>query len=394
MNLQSIKDEAKKIFPEIKSIRHHLHAYPELSMQEKNTSAFIISQLQKLNIEFETGWAGYGITAFIKGKNPGKKTIAFRADMDALPIHEKNTIDYKSQNEGVMHACGHDVHSSCLLGAAAILNKFRNDFEGTVILIFQPSEEKFPGGARLMIEQGWLKKYNPASMIALHVYPSMEVGKAGFRAGKYMASADEIYITVRGKGGHAAMPAETLNPLFVAARLLNQYENLIRTFPDQKVPSVLSFGKMIAEGATNVIPDELKIEGTFRTMDEEWRKNILDKIKSIAANVAAEYKTEIEITIPDGYPCLVNDVTLTANTKKMAQEFLGEKNVDDLDIRMTSEDFAFFSEKLPVCFFRLGTGNKLKNITSPVHTSTFDIDENALEIGAGLLAYIAFSELA
>jgi amidohydrolase len=394
MNLQSIKDEAKKIFPQIVSIRHHLHAHPELSMQEKNTSAFIASRLQKLNIEFETGWAGYGITAWIKGKNPDKKTIAFRADMDALPIHEKNAVEYKSKNEGVMHACGHDVHSSCLLGMAAILNHFKNDFEGTALLIFQPSEERFIGGAQLMIEQGWLKKYHPASIIALHVYPSMEAGKVGFHAGKYMASADEIYITVKGKGGHAAMPAETLNPLFVAAKLLNRYEDLIKTFSDQKIPTVLSFGKMTADGATNVIPDELKIEGTFRTMDEAWRKVVHEEINKIATEVADEYKTEIEITIPEGSPCLINDFTLTGNTKKAAQEFLGEKNVEDLDIRMTSEDFAFFSEKLPVCFFRLGTGNKSENIISPVHTATFNIDENALEIGAGLLAYIAFTQLA
>lgn len=394
MNLQSIKDEAKKIFPEILSVRHHLHAHPELSMQEKNTSAFIVSQLQRLNIEFETGWAGYGITALIKGKTPGKKIVALRADMDALPIFEKNTIEYKSQNEGVMHACGHDVHMSCLLGAASILNKYKNEWEGTVVLIFQPSEEKFPGGARLMIEQGLLKKYNPTSMIALHVYPSMETGKAGFRAGKYMASADEIYITVKGKGGHAAMPAETLNPLFVAARLLNQYEDLIKTFADQRIPTVLSFGKMRADGATNVIPDELKIEGTFRTMDEARRKITHEEIRKIAADVADEYKTEIEITIPDGYPCLVNDVTITENTKKAVQEFLGEENVENLDIRMTSEDFAFFSEKLPTCFFRLGTGNRSKHITSPVHTSTFDIDEEALKTGAGLLAYIACKQLA
>lgn len=394
MDLQKIKDEAKKLFPEILSVRHHLHAHPELSMQEKSTSAFIISQLQKLNIEFETGWAGYGITALIKGKNPDKKIIAMRTDMDALPIFEKNSIEYKSQNEGVMHACGHDVHMSCLLGATSILNKYKSDLEGTVLLVFQPSEEKSPGGARLMIEQGLLEKYNPSSMIALHVYPSMETGKAGFRSGKYMASADEIYITIKGKGGHAAMPDETLNPLFVAARLLNQYENLIKTFSLRKTPTILSFGKIRADGATNIIPDELRIEGTLRTLDEDRRQIIHEEIRTIASKVADEYETEIDVTIPDGYPCLVNDVSVTRLAKEAAREYLGDNNVEDLDIRMTSEDFAFFSEKLPVCFFRLGTGNKSKNIISPVHTSIFDIDETALEIGAGLLAFIAGKQLA
>jgi amidohydrolase len=394
MNLsQKIKSIAHNHKEELINIRHHLHANPELSMQEKETSFFIQTELKKIGIKFQSGVAGYGIVALIHGKNPDKKTIALRADMDALPIIEKNEVPYKSKNEGVMHACGHDVHSTCLLGAAKILHELKDEFEGSIKLIFQPSEEKLPGGASLMINEGVLENPIPQAIVALHVFPSMETGNLGFREGMYMASCDEIYIKVKGKGGHAAIPAELNNPLFISADLLMTYNKLIEELKLQSIPTVLSFGKIIGNGATNVVPDEVSIDGTFRTMNEEWRFKVHENIRGIAKMIALKYKCEIECRVEIGYPYLINDSQITKTCSSAAKEYLGAEKIETLDLRMASEDFSYYSQKAPSCFFRLGTRNKEKGITSPVHTSTFDIDENAIEIGAGAMAYLSISLL-
>ena len=312
--------------------------------------------------------------------------------MDALPITETNNCDYKSKNIGIMHACGHDVHSASLLGTAKILQELKNEFEGTIKLIFQPGEEKLPGGASLMIKEGVLENPKVVTVFGQHVFPSMEVGKVGFRKGMYMASTDEIYISVNGKGGHAAMVSEYNNPLLIASELLlNLNEELMQK--ENIAPTVLAFGKIIGNGATNVIPEEVKIEGTFRTMNEDWREKAHEKIKMISSTIAKKHNAEIVVTIEKGYPFLVNDDEKTQKAKKAAEEFLGKENVEELPIRMTAEDFAYYSQQLPSCFYRLGTGNKSKGITSGVHTSTFDIDEKALEIGSGLMAWLAINEL-
>ncbi len=308
----------------------------------------------------------------------------------AIPIEEKNNVKYRSKNTGVMHACGHDVHTSSLLGAAKILNELKNEFSGTVKLIFQPGEEKAPGGALLMIKEGVLENPKPEKIFAQHVFPSLEVGKVGFRGGKYMASTDEIYLTVKGKGGHAAMKGTYVSPLLIASKILLELE---KNFSKNKIPTVLAFGRMHAYGATNVIPDEVKIDGTLRTMDEKWRKQAQKIISSVCKSVAKKMKGNCEVNILNGYPALVNDNETTALAKKSAEEFLGKKNVVNLDLRMTGEDFSFFAQKIPACFYRLGTGNKSKGITSGVHTPTFDIDESALKTGMGLMAWIAISEL-
>ncbi len=384
---------AKENISEIIEIRRHLHAHPELSFEEYATSDFIASKLKEYNIPFKQGIVKTGITALIEGRNPAKKIIALRADMDALPITEINNTSYKSINTGVMHACGHDVHSASLLGAAKILNELKNNFEGTVKLIFQPGEEKLPGGASLMIKEGVLENPRPQSILAQHVFPSMETGKAGFRSGMYMASTDEIYVTVSGKGGHAAMPADYNNPLLIASQILVE---LNKTFMQQKqkTPSVLAFGKIIGNGATNVIPDEVKIEGTFRTMNEEWREEAHLKMKMQAEDIALEMGGTCNFRIERGYPFLVNNEAVTLKARTAAEIYLGKENVEELPLRMTAEDFAFYSQLLPACFYRLGTGNKAKGITSGVHTASFDIDEKALEIGAGLMAWLAVNELA
>jgi amidohydrolase len=392
----TIKSLSKQYLSEIITIRRHLHAHPELSFEEINTSNYIVSKLKEYTIPFTHGVVKTGIVAIIEGSKSGssfvKKCVALRADMDALPITEANDVAYKSQNNGVMHACGHDVHSASLLGVAKILNELKGEFSGTIKLIFQPGEEKLPGGASLMIKEGVLENPHPQSIFAQHVFPSMEVGKVGFRNGMYMASTDEIYVTVKGKGGHAAMPADYNNPLLVASAILLEL-NKIFMQTEQEIPTVLAFGKIIGNGATNVIPDEVKIEGTFRTMNEVWRDEAHIKMKSLAEQIAKNMNAVCDFRIEKGYPFLVNDDVVTSKARIAAEEYLGKENVEELPMRMTAEDFAFYSQQVPACFYRLGTGNKAKGITSGVHTNTFDIDEQALEIGVGLMAWLTVNEL-
>ncbi|MEO5673262.1 MAG: M20 family metallopeptidase [Chitinophagales bacterium] len=391
--LKQIKSLAHTYRDEIISIRHHLHSHPELSFEEKNTAEFISSMLKEWNIEHQTGIGGYGIIGVISGTNAKKKCVALRADMDALPISEQNEVEYRSQNEGVMHACGHDVHSAALLGALRILDQLKNEFEGTIKFIFQPGEEKLPGGASLMIKAGVLENPRPDAIIAQHVYTPLSVGTAGFRSGMYMASADEIYITVKGKGGHAAEPGNVINPIFIAARLLVEIEKLINELSKAKVPTVLAFGKISGAGATNVIPSEVTIDGTLRTMDESWRSEVHGRITKLITGFSTLHHNQISLQIGPGYPVLVNDEIITSSSKKFAEEYLGKENVGDLDLRMASEDFSFYSQEIPACFYRIGTGNAGKGITSSVHTPTFNIDEDALEIASGMMAWMAVSLL-
>lgn len=389
--LREIKALAKELLPEIIRIRRHLHTHPELSFKEVNTSAYISQLLTEANIEHSTGWAGYGIVAHIQGNTD--RVVALRADMDALPITESNEKPYKSVHEGVMHACGHDVHMAGLIGAILILHKLKDRLPYSFRFIFQPGEEKLPGGASILIQEGVLKNPVPEFILGQHVYPSLETGKVGVRSGLYMASADEIYITVRGKGGHGAMPHDAIDSVLAASQLIVSMQQIVSRNCPPTIPSVLTFGKInTVGGATNVIPDEVKIEGTFRTMDESWRTKAHQLIKDIAVNITAAYGAKAEIRIEKGYPCLVNNVELTRHLHLSMIEYLGQENVVDLDLRMTSEDFAFYSHEIPACFYRLGTGNKSKGITSGVHTSTFDIDESALEIGMGMMAWLAVSK--
>lgn len=399
---EKIKALSEQYLGEITQVRRHLHANPELSFEEYNTSKFIASKLKEFGIPYKDGIVKTGIVALIKGTNSSPNPlsrgttacIALRADIDALPITESNDVEYKSKNTGVMHACGHDVHTSALLGAAKILNELKNEFSGTIKLIFQPGEEKAPGGASLMIKEGVLEDPKPEAILAQHVFPTLEAGKVGFRSGKYMASTDEIYLTAKGKGGHAAMKGTYVNPLLIASEVLIELEK--RFSPkgeDLAIPTVLAFGKIEGKGATNVIPDEVAIQGTFRTMDEAWRKEAKDIIKKVASEKAKSMGGDCEVNILTGYPAIINDEQTTTKAKKYAEEFLGKENVVDLELRMTGEDFSFYLQKIPGCFYRLGTGNVARGITSGVHTPTFDIDESALKTGMGLMAWIAISEL-
>lgn len=394
MNIaDKVKELAASYYNEVVEYRRDLHAYPELAFQENRTAAYIADKLEAYHIPFQKGVAKTGLVGLIKGKNPEKKVVALRADMDALPITEENEVNYKSKVDGVMHACGHDVHSASLLGTAKILSELTDEFEGSVKLFFQPSEERIPGGASVMIEEGVLENPKPQSIFAQHVFPYLEAGQVGFKGGMYMASADEIYLTVRGKGGHAAVPHEIIDPVLIGSHIILALQQVVSRNADPTIQSVLSFGKFIANGATNVIPDKVLIEGTFRTMDEPWREEAHKRITRIASDMAGSMGGECMVEIKKGYPCLQNDEALTARAKKWAEDFLGKENVVDLSIRLSSEDFAYFSQVMPACFYRLGTGNKAKGITSPVHTSTFDIDESALTTGIGLMAYLTLKEL-
>jgi amidohydrolase len=390
---EQIKEQAEKIFATVVEARRHIHQHPELSFRETETSKYICSVLDKMNIPYTTGHVKTGIVALIKGKDPEKKVVLLRADMDALPIVEQNETDYVSKNKGVMHACGHDVHSASVIGAAYILNHFKNEFEGTVKLIFQPGEEVLPGGASLMIQEGILKDPTVNTAIAQHVHPSMEVGKVGFKSGMYMASTDEIYLTITGKGGHAAMPADYNSPLLIASEVLLELKKKFPNDGKSQIPTVLAFGKIEGAGATNVIPEKVDLQGTFRTMDEKWRAEAHDIVTRTVLEVCNKNNAKADLKIMRGYPFLVNDKNVTENCRNAAITYLGKDNVEELPMRMTAEDFAYFSQELPVCFYRLGTGNKSKGITSGVHTPTFDIDENALKIGSGLMAWLAINEL-
>ncbi len=383
-----IKELAAKYSDEFINIRHHLHAHPELSFNEFETSKYIQQSLSGWGIGYEVK-ATTGVVGMIKGKN-SDNLIALRADMDALPIAEMNEIEYRSKNTGVMHACGHDVHTTCLLGAAKILNELRAEWSGNVKLIFQPGEEKNPGGASIMIKEGVLEP-KPDAIFALHVNPSLPVGRLSFRSGMVMASADEIYITIKGKGGHAAAPYLTADTILTASQLVVNLQQIVSRMNDPFNPSVLSITSIQGGNATNVIPSEVKLIGTFRAMNEKWRFKAHGLIKKICRNTAEMSGAEIDIQIDVGYPFVMNDEQLTITAKRKAVEFAGTENVEETEMRMGAEDFAFYSHHVPACFFRLGVGNKEKNITSGVHTSTFNIDEAAIENGMGIMAWLAAS---
>ena len=382
---EKIQQLAQKYHPHIVTIRREIHAHPELSYQENNTAALIAGELKKLNISYTSGVAQTGIVALIEGRNPDSRCIALRADMDALPISEQNTCSYRSQNEGVMHACGHDVHTANLLGAAMILHELRGEWEGSVKLIFQPSEEKMPSGANAMIQAGVMDSPSVDAIYGLHVHPELEAGQVGFRQGQFMASADEVYLTVIGKGGHAAQPSQFISPLIIAAEILLA----LKPLTDMTVPTVLSFGIIKADGATNVIPDRAELAGTLRCFDETLRIERHSEIARICQEVAMRYGGNCEVNIVHGYPVLYNNEKLTNKAQANAKNYLGAENVHDLPIRMGAEDFAYYSQLVPACFYRIGVANASKGITSAIHTATFDIDESALLTSVGLTAWIA-----
>ncbi len=384
--IDRIKALSSHLLPEIIEIRRALHARPELSFQEFGTSAFIQEKLTSWGIPFQTGYGGTGISAWIEGQDPNGRRIALRADMDALPIQELNEVPYRSTQPGVMHACGHDVHTACLLGAVKILSELRAEISGSVQFIFQPGEEKLPGGASLMIQDGIFSPIRPAALT-----PELPVGKVGFRSGPFMASADEIYVTVKGKGGHGARPDANVDPVLISSHLIIALQQVVSRWSDPQMPTVLSFGKVIADGATNVIPGEVKLEGTFRTFNENWRFEAHRRVIALAEGLVRGMGGEIDFRIETGYPVLANDETITAQARALAISYLGNEHVVDLPMRTTAEDFAHYTREIPGCFYRLGTSGADGTHRHSVHNPMFDIDEKAMATGMGLMAWIALN---
>ncbi len=392
--IDSIKSLSRQFAEDTVATRRHLHANPELSFHEYNTARYVADQLKAIGLTPQEGIANTGVVALIEGtKTPSGRVIGLRADMDALPIREANNVPYKSMVEGVMHACGHDAHTASLLSTARILQTLRDEFSGTIKLVFQPAEEKAPGGASLMIKDGVLENPAPGAMLGQHVAPNIPAGKIGFREGMYMASTDELYLTVKGKGGHGAMPDQLIDPVLIASHIIVAMQQVISRNRPPASPSVLSFGRFIADGITNVIPNEVKIEGTFRCMNEQWREEGLRRIQKLAEGMAEAMGGTCEFERVKGYPYLQNHPELTRRTRASTVAYMGAENVVDLDLWMAGEDFAFYSQVVDSCFYRLGTRNESRGITSGVHTPTFDIDETALEIGPGLMAWLAVEEL-
>ncbi len=383
-----------ELFDEIVALRRRIHRKPELAFEEHETAALVAETLGALDgVKVRTGVAKTGVVATIEGGQPGP-AFALRADMDALPIHEANTFDFVSEHDGKMHACGHDAHTASLLGTAKILHAIRDDLHGSVRLLFQPSEEKTPGGASVMIEEGALEANGmpaPEAIVGQHVFPQMPVGTIGVRGGDFMASADEVYLTIRGEGGHAAAPHSlAADAVLVQAHVLTALQSVISRNSPPDVPSILSFGKIVADGATNVIPDEVRIEGTFRAMDETWRFRAHDLIRRIAEQTAAAFGATCEVEIVVGYPALTNDPALAAEVRAAAVDYISEERVVDLPQWFASEDFAFYTQQMPGAFYVLGVGNEAKGITHGLHTPRFTIDEDALRLGPGFMAYLAW----
>jgi amidohydrolase len=390
---EHILEKSAGLKEEVIQLRRHFHMYPELSYQEVETSQFICSWLQKNGIDFRKGIAGTGILGTIKGKAQGNKVIALRAEMDALPITERKKTEYSSLNTGKMHACGHDVNMAMLMGTTKLLNSIRDQFGGTVLLIFQPGEEKSPGGARLVIESGELENPKPDIVIAQHVLPELETGKVGYKAGRYLASCDEIYITVTGKGGHAALPGLTTDQIYIASNLVVRLKNrMLEQQTINNIPTVLGIGKISGEGATNIIPENVYIAGTFRTFDEKWRNEGLALVRTVSAETAQEFGVKIDVKIAEGYPVLFNDTDLTSKAIKFSKLLLGKNKIETYDIRMSSDDFSFYSSIAPSLYYRIGMRKKDSEILK-LHTSEFDIDEDGMETGVANMSWLVYNFL-
>jgi len=372
--------------------RRYLHAHPELSFQERETSLYIQEKLTELGI----GWqlcGTYGIVASIKGEIAGESVVALRADFDGLPIMEQNEVDYISQNPGVMHACGHDVHTASLLSVAAILKKLQSSFRGEIKLIFQPAEEKFPGGAKAMVQAGALRNPSVQAVIAQHVMPELEAGKVGIKSGMYAAANDEVNITVFGRGGHGSQPQSTIDPVVVAAQIILALQQIVSRKANPTDPTVLSIGKMVAAGANNIIPAEVQLQGTLRTFNQQWRNQAHGEIKKIAMGIAVAMGATCEVHI-QGFANVYNDPLLTDQVKVWMTEFMGPENVVDLDYWMAGEDFGEFTRDIPGCYYRVGSGNRQKSQNHPLHHPNFDVDEEPLFLTASpLMAYIALKQL-
>ncbi|MGQ1946122.1 M20 metallopeptidase family protein [Geofilum sp. OHC36d9] len=388
----TIRQLAIQYYNDTVELRRHLHQNPELSFEEETTSQFIQQQLTKLDIPFKSGVAGTGIIATLTGKSDKGRVIGLRADMDALPISENTQLPYQSLNKGVMHACGHDAHTASLLATARILKELQNQWTGTLLFIFQPGEEKFPGGASLLLKEGALDHPRPELILGQHVLPEMKSGHAGFKKGMYMASGDEVHLTIKGKGGHAAMPHNLNDTVLAACQVVVALQQIVSRIVPATIPAVLSFGRIVGNGATNVIPEKVELSGTLRIMDENWRAVVKDKIRHIATTTASSFGCQCEVDIKDGYPMVYNNEAVTGQAQKWAREYLGDENVEEMSLRMTAEDFGYYTREFPCTFYRFGV-KQPDGDTGGLHTPQFNLHEQSLETSSGLMAWLALNFL-
>ena len=384
---EELRNRSLQYFEDTVTLRRHIHQHPELSGKEYNTAEFVAETLKSYGITPQFLLNNTAVTAIIEGQNPAYQTIALRADMDALPLPENNNLVFHSVNKGVMHACGHDIHTASLLTTARILQEIKNQWNGTIKLIFQPSEEKFPGGAIQLIDAGILENPKVDSILGMHVSPEIETGKIGMKTGNYMASTDEIYITAIGKGGHAALPESFVNPLIIASKILMELESFYAKYSPDDLPGVLTFGRIFGDGQTNIVPDTVKIEGTLRTFNNDFRLTAHKLIPQIASQIAVQMNGKAETFIDQGYPVLKNDEKLTQKALETVQDFLGKENVLSLDYRMTAEDFAYYSQRIPSVFYRVGV--KVDGQQSNLHSPEFIANEKALELSPAVMACLA-----
>jgi amidohydrolase len=390
-SIEKISRLSKDLLPDLILLRRKLHQYPELSFKEFETSKRIAKELEQIGIPYYSGLNKTGIIGIIEGDKPGL-TIGIRAELDALPISEESGVEYSSQNPNVMHACGHDIHMANLIGVAMILWQLRETFSGKVLLIFQPGEELLPGGAKGIMESEIFLKNKPDIMLGLHILPELPIGKVGFRTGAYMASGDEVYITVKGKGGHAALPQTLIDPVLIASHIIVGLQQVVSRKNPSAIPTVLSFGKVIANGANNIIPNEVSIEGTFRTMDEAWRTQAHTHINRIAEGIAASMEGSCTIEIRRGYPSIINNTFLTNFVSACAKDYVGIDNVVDLPLRMTTDDFAYYAAAIPSVYFRIGSGSD--NIqTSSLHSRNLIVNDQLLESSVGLTSWLVLQSL-
>lgn len=389
---EMMNSEVNSVFSEVVSHYHYLHQHPELSYCEKNTSEYIACFLDTEGISYRNHIGGYGILAMVKGMAfDSDRVIALCADMDALPIEEENDVPYKSVNKKVMHACGHDAQVASLMGAAKLVNKHKNDFGGTVLFVFQPAEEQSPSGAYQMLQDGIFREYRPNIIVKQHAYIDLPAGKIAFQSGVIMASADEVHIKVKGQGGHGALPHELNDTVLAASNIVVAMQQVVSRRRNPFNPMVLSFGKFIADGATNVIPDVVSLAGSLRCMNEEERRTMLTIIPQIAVATASAYGCDCEVTIPDGYPCTISNEAVTEQVKQIAVKLLGKNSIAEFPKRMTADDFGFFTEQFEGCYYRFGVAGSHES--GKLHTSTFLINDEALRASTALFATLSIEML-
>ncbi|HLO02416.1 MAG TPA: amidohydrolase [Symbiobacteriaceae bacterium] len=389
MTPEQIRTQAKAAFDYAVEARRHLHRHPELSFQEKESSAYIEAELRKLGYEPQTGIGGFGIKAVLQGAKPGP-TIALRADIDALPITEETGLDFASENPGVMHACGHDAHTAILLGTAKTLKDRAADLAGTVVFIFQPGEEKDPGGASLMIADGVLENPTVDHIFGIHVFPLFPTGLIGLGAGPRLAAPDEIRITIKGKGGHGAYPHLCIDPIMTAAQCITLLQQIVARNVGPFQQGVITIGWIKGGSAGNVIPDEVTFGGTVRTMDPALRKLMPQRIEAVVRGVCEAAGATYDFHYGNGYPPLVNSVKETEEATKAALWAFGPEQVTEMPATMGGEDFAFYLEKVPGTFIRLGSTTPGIQSAPGLHTSKLMIDERCIETGIGY--YLAVVE--